>query len=69
MPTDKPRTMITLDEETFEMIEDFQFRNRYPNRNMAINALLEAGLKALKDEIDPTPKKPTRKKRNAGIQG
>lgn len=41
MPTDKPRTMITLDEETFEMIEDFQHRNRYPNRNMAINALLQ----------------------------
>ena len=63
MPTDKPRFTITLDDELFNAIEDFQFNNRYPNKNMAINALLEAGIKALKDQHDTTPKKPTRKKR------
>lgn len=67
MPTEKPRFTISLDDDIFAEIDDFQFRNHYPNRNMAINALLIAGLNALKDEQDPTPKKPTRKKRNAGI--
>lgn len=67
MPTDKPRFTITLDDDTFTEIDNFQFRNHYPNRNMAINALLQAGLDALKNEDDPTPKKPTRKKRNARI--
>ena len=67
MPTEKPRFTITLDDDTYKEIDDFQFRNHYPNRNMAINALLQAGLDALKNEDDPTPKKPTRKKRNAGI--
>lgn len=64
MATEKPRAMITLDEELFEQIEDFRFKNRYPNRSMAINALLEAGIQALKDKEDTTPKKPTRKKRS-----
>ena len=63
MPTEKPRFTITLDDELFNAIEDFQFDNRYPNRNMAINALIEAGITALKDEHDPTPKKPTRKRK------
>lgn len=67
MPTDKPRFTISLDDETFSLIDEFQFKNHYPNRNMAINALLQAGLDALKNETDPTPKKPTRKKRHAGI--
>lgn len=63
MATELPHFSITVDDELFEMIEDFQFRNRYPNRNMAINALLRAGAEALKDQADTTPKKPTRKKR------
>lgn len=71
MPTDKPRFTITLDDDMFKAIEDFQYNNRFPNRNMAINALLQAGIEVLKDEKDQTPKKPTRKKRktNADIQG
>ena len=63
MATDKIRLMVTVDDDLFEMIDDFQFRNHYPNRSMALEALVHAGLQVLKDEMDPTPKKPTRKKR------
>lgn len=47
MSTEKPRFTITVDDELFELIEDFRFENRYPNRNVAINALLLAGAEAL----------------------
>lgn len=57
MATEKPRLLVTVDEEMFQMIDDFQHRNHYPNRSMAMEALLHAGLQVLKDELDPTPKK------------
>lgn len=63
MATDLPHFSITVDEEMFEFIIEFQHRNRYPNRNMAINAMLKAGAEVLKDQEDSTIKKPTRKKR------
>lgn len=58
MATNKPRLLVTVDEEMFEMIDDFQHRNHYPNRSMAMEALLHAGLQVLKEQNDPTPKKP-----------
>lgn len=57
MATEKPRLLVTVDDEMFKMIDDFQHRNHYPNRSMAMEALLHAGLEVLKDELDPTPKK------------
>lgn len=66
MATDLPRFTITVDDELFEFIEDFQHRNHYPNRSMAINAILQAGAEVLKDVNDPTPKRPTRKKKAGG---
>ena len=63
MATELPRFTITVSDELFELIEDFQYRNRYTNRNMAINALLLAGAEALKEQNDTSRKKPTRKKR------
>ena len=30
MPTEKPRFTITLDDDTYKEIDDFQFRNHYP---------------------------------------
>lgn len=47
MSTEKPRFTITVDDELFALIEDFRYENRYPNRNVAINALLLAGAEAL----------------------
>lgn len=66
MATDLPRFTITVDDDLFEFIEDFQHRNHYPNRSMAINAILLAGAEVLKDVNDPTPKRPTRKKKKDG---
>lgn len=63
MPTDLPHFSITLDEDTYRAVEEFRYRNMYPNRNMAISVLIRAGLEQLKDQADATPKKPTRKKR------
>ena len=63
MPTDRPRVMVTLDEEAFAFVEEFRYRNHYPNRSMALNALIEAGLKALAEENDTSFKKPTRSKK------
>ena len=64
MATDLPRFTITVDDDLMEFIDDFQFRNHYPNRNMAINALLLAGAEVLKDKADPTPKRPTRRRKS-----
>lgn len=64
MATEKPRFTITLDDELLELVEDFRYKNRYPNRTMAINALLEAGIEALKEQEDKSFKKPRRKKRS-----
>ena len=47
MSTEKPRFTITVDDELFALIEDFRYEHRYPNRNVAINALLLAGAEAL----------------------
>ena len=35
MATEKPRFTISLDDELLELVEDFRFRNRYPNSTMA----------------------------------
>lgn len=47
MPTDKPRIMITLDDELFQKIEDIRYRNRIPSRSQATLQLLELGIKAM----------------------
>ena len=47
MPTDKPRIMITLDDELFQKIEDIRYKNRIPSRSQATLQLLELGIKAM----------------------
>ena len=44
MATDKPRYSITVDEETFEKIEDFRFSNRFQTRSQATVELIKLGL-------------------------
>ena len=63
MATLKPRLRVTVDDELLELIIDFQKRNGYPDRSMALEALLHAGIEALKHEEDPTPKIHRRTKR------
>lgn len=64
MSTDKPRFTVTLDDDLFDEVEQFRYDNRYPNRSMAINALLKAGVDALKDQDDKSIKKATRKRKS-----
>ena len=48
MPTQKPRTMITFnDEELFKMVDEFRFENRYKSQNEAIMALIDRGIEVL----------------------
>lgn len=63
MATKKPRLRVTVDDELLDLIIDFQTRNGYPDRSMALEALLHAGIEALKHEEDPTPKVHRRTKR------
>lgn len=64
MATDLPRFTITVDDELMEFIDDFQFQNRYPNRNMAIREILLAGAEALKEkQPDISPKHPHRRRK------
>lgn len=50
MPTEKPRFIVTVDDDFFEKIENYRFENRYPNRNLAIRAILEKGFERIEDE-------------------
>lgn len=63
MATKKPRLRVTVDDELLDLIIDFQTRNGYPDRSMALEALLHAGIQAIKHEEDPTPKVHRRAKR------
>lgn len=56
MATKKPRLMVTLDDETYRLVIEFQRMNGYPDRSMALHDLIIAGLDATEDEPDPTPK-------------
>lgn len=63
MATKKPRLTVTVDDELLALIEDFMERNGYPDRSMALEALLHAGIQAIKHEEDRTPKVHRRAKR------
>ena len=57
MATKKPRVHVTIDDETLKRIEDYQVRNGYPDRSMAIHNLVRMALDAAVEELDdPTPK-------------
>lgn len=45
MATDKPRVLITFDEEFLKKIDDYRFEKRFPSRAAAIKHLIEIGLK------------------------
>ena len=64
MATDKHRVYVAFSDEEFEMLDKFQKDNGYANRSQALAQLAMIGLELLGDTPpDPTPKKPTRKKR------
>jgi len=60
MATNKPRYTVSVDDELFQQIEDFRFRNRYATRSQATCELIRLGLQSLKEASpeasDPAPK-------------
>lgn len=50
MATNRPRYTVSVDDELFQQIEDFRFRNRYQTRSEATVELLRLGLEQLKKE-------------------
>jgi len=53
MPTDKPKILMTLEDDLLTRIDDYRFSNRINSRSEAIRRLIEEGLKA----SDPTKSK------------
>jgi hypothetical protein len=48
MPTVRPRTMITFnDEQLYKMVDEFRFENRFKSQNEAIMALIDKGIEVL----------------------
>lgn len=47
MATDLHRYSISLDDETFEQIENYRYDNRFPTRSSATVELIKLGLEAL----------------------
>ena len=53
MATDKPRILLTVDDELLRRIDDYRYSNRIPTRSEAMRRLLEEALAI--HEKDPTP--------------
>jgi metal-responsive CopG/Arc/MetJ family transcriptional regulator len=45
LTTQKPRLLLTLDDDLLKKIDDYRFEKRFSSRNAAIKALIEIGLK------------------------
>lgn len=50
MPSEKPRIVIIADEELYDQVEDFRFKNRYPSRSAAALDLLQYGIEYVKNQ-------------------
>jgi metal-responsive CopG/Arc/MetJ family transcriptional regulator len=50
MATNRPRYMISVDNDMFKEIEDFRFENRFPTRSAATTVLIRKGLDALNSQ-------------------
>ncbi len=56
MATKRQRYMISVDDETFQAIENFRFENRFPTRSEATAELIKLGLEAVqKNREDRRP--------------
>ena len=45
MPTNKPKVLITMDDDLLERVDDFRFDNRINSRSEAIRRLINEALK------------------------
>ena len=57
MPTEKPKILITFDDDLLTRIDDFRFGNRINSRSEAIRRLIEEGLKASDPSMQKSKKK------------
>jgi len=57
MPTEKPKILITLEDNLLTKIDDYRFDNRINSRSEAIRQLIEAGLKVTESSKPKTKKK------------
>lgn len=55
MPTTKSRYTVSVNDEMFQKIEDFRFKNRYSTRSAATVELIRLGLEQLEKEEKETP--------------
>lgn len=51
MPTNKPRFMVTVSDETLRLVDEYRFKNQCRSQTQAINELINLGLA----ELDPQP--------------
>lgn len=61
MPTNKPRTMITFnDEALYKAVDEYRFEHRFRSQNEAVMALINKGIEILMSEthtdIEPVEK-------------
>lgn len=50
MATSRPRYTVSVDNEMFQEIEDFRYKNRFQTRSEATVELIRLGLDALKQQ-------------------
>ena len=56
MGTDRPRFSVTMTEEMYDKINQYQHENRFSTQTKAISQLLEIGLKSIQEELNPSTK-------------
>lgn len=56
MATTRPRYTVSVDDELFQQIEDFRYKNRYATRSQATCELIRRGLASIKDTQSPSDK-------------
>lgn len=65
MPTDRPRITITMTEEQFKQVQDFQFGNKMKNQTQAILYLIDKGFQELNNSGEAKKEAPTSDAANA----
>jgi metal-responsive CopG/Arc/MetJ family transcriptional regulator len=50
MKSDKNAMVLYLDDELFQKVDDYRFKNRFSSRNAAIRKLIEIGLAHVEKE-------------------
>jgi metal-responsive CopG/Arc/MetJ family transcriptional regulator len=51
MATEKPRILLTVNEELLDRIDDYRYGNRIPTRSEAIRQLIEESLKRFEKKV------------------